>query len=598
MGLEIINNTEIQNNYERILFASRDGYLPQKVYDILNEDKKHIKSKYIFAGRRAYGILSTKDFLEYSTTGINDEIPFRDVLQTKYPILDLEKITKFDLVEHLNLKNNKNEILSFLEKNSEYFEFMYNVLKKEASNYYKSFISENKNGREIVFDCGYSGSVSENLSIAFGLPCDKIYLAQTDTNKEKDLLKNTITYCILKDGKYPPLGINLIYEEFFSPLQGGVVCFCNNKPKFENISFSSTMNDIYKMIEHNVKDYAVVFKDQFKSLLSFFKSLDSKKIQDNMVEYLKQDDNLALLEKMKFPDPCVQNDNYSLEKKVCDVFHFDNVFQGTGFELKKNDITHTNFYKNNFQKKIGIHLHLFNSFLIQEFLYYFIDFPYEFDLYITVSNINDHYIAQNAFNPDLIPNLKFCKIFEFENRGRDIAPWVLGMRGIQDKYDYFCHIQSKISFHFAFGNDWRKYLLKNLLDKHSVFAIIDIFENKPKVGCIFPATYKPLYEMEKQYKIHLEGMFNEYNRFILPIVKRMNIDKEYVRRSQYFSQGSMYWYRPQAFKQIFEFPLQLDEFPSEPIGVGGSLAHGFERIFPFVCEANGFEAKMYTPYVN
>ena len=133
MGLEIINNTEIQNNYERILFASRAGYLPQKVYDILNEDKKHIKSKYIFAGRRAYGILSTNDFLEYSTTGINDEIPFRDVLQTKYPILDLEKITKFDLVEHLNLKNNKNEILNFLEKNSEYFEFMYNVLGQISS---------------------------------------------------------------------------------------------------------------------------------------------------------------------------------------------------------------------------------------------------------------------------------------------------------------------------------------------------------------------------------------------------------------------------------------------------------------------------------
>lgn len=240
-------------------------------------------------------------------------------------------------------------------------------------------------------------------------------------------------------------------------------------------------------------------------------------------------------------------------------------------------------------------MHLFNEYLIQEFLVYFLQFPVNFDLYITVSNEQILKIAKNIFSHNVIKNLEKCEVIVYPNRGRDIAPWILGMRGIQDKYDLFCHIQSKVSTHFGieFGNNWRTHLVKNLLDQRSFLDILNFFKTDPKLGCVFPDVFLPLKKFELENNIRLEGMYNEI--FVIhSLLERMDINKTYSRANQFFCQGSMYWYRPNAFRQMFEFPLELEEFPAEPIGVGGTIAHAFERLPAFICEHNGYKARTYT----
>ena len=52
----ISNNKEVQKSekYKRIFFASRDGYLPKKIYDIFAAYVDILPSVYLYAGRRAY----------------------------------------------------------------------------------------------------------------------------------------------------------------------------------------------------------------------------------------------------------------------------------------------------------------------------------------------------------------------------------------------------------------------------------------------------------------------------------------------------------------------------------------------------------------
>jgi lipopolysaccharide biosynthesis protein len=46
-----------------------------------------------------------------------------------------------------------------------------------------------------------------------------------------------------------------------------------------------------------------------------------------------------------------------------------------------------------------------------------------------------------------------------------------------------------------------------------------------------------------------------------------------------FPQGSMFWARTDYLRKLFELPITYDDFPAEPIGVDGTIAHAFERLF-------------------
>lgn len=61
----IINNKEISHGYKKIFFASRDGYLPKMVYDIVARYRNVLPSEYLYSGRRAYFSREEADFLKY-----------------------------------------------------------------------------------------------------------------------------------------------------------------------------------------------------------------------------------------------------------------------------------------------------------------------------------------------------------------------------------------------------------------------------------------------------------------------------------------------------------------------------------------------------
>lgn len=80
-----------------------------------------------------------------------------------------------------------------------------------------------------------------------------------------------------------------------------------------------------------------------------------------------------------------------------------------------------------------------------------------------------------------------------ENRGRDVAPFLVQMKDKIGQYDYLCHIHSKKTTLSEYGDMWRKYLYWHLFGtSENIKGILQTFENNSKVGLIFPETYPVL----------------------------------------------------------------------------------------------------------
>lgn len=602
ISTKIGNNKEIQNKYKNIYYASRDGFLPSIGYSIYSKYKKCIPHKYFYAGRRAYFSTQNESFIDYiNKYERTDDSPFTLSNLLKVFINDSKlvnnlknKLTKEELNQ--NFKTDKQEVLETLSRFESELDTYLNKHKNESSKYYKDLFKNDKN--IIVFDCGYSGSISTAIGKIINKKVDKIYLWEFDANKELDKKNKTKTYLLMNE---PALFFtqNLVYEEIFSPLDGGCLGFKNGAPIIEDLFANSEMKSKYNILQTEVQNFMEGICQKFQPYLNYINLFDTCALQRIMnVAFASSPFNeIELLENICFPDPIAYNQNYSLSYKVQQCFVYDNPYEMTGYNNPNNIITQTSseIIKNNL--KIGIHIHLYNIFLYQEFVEYLKDFPQKFDLIITICDKEKLSLIKDMFSKEILPNMDNIIVKVLENRGRDIAPWIVGTKEYQSNYDLFCHVQSKVSSHFNFGNRWRKYLVKNLLDKNSFTNIINLFISNEKLGCIFPESFKELKDLCTNGNINLAGIEGEI-LIINSLLEKMNFTRKLTRADLFFSAGTMMWYRPKAMHQLFELDLDLSDFPPEPIGTGGTIAHAIERLPAFICKLNNFEAKEFTNYKN
>lgn len=594
----IANNKSIQSSYKQILFASRDGYLPKLGYDVLLQYRKGLlPSKYVYAGRRAYFPYVCNDFLSYVKNLLVDgQYPYtlEDLLNAH--IYDnklkqdiLKSISEND--KKLTLQKNRGEIIDILTTFSTKIEKYIKIQKKEIQCYYNCFKSNNS--REIIFDCGYSGSISVALTQIMGKPVDKIYLWQKQKNQSLDLINNTNTFILMHENNLFPHH-NVMYEEIFSPLEGGCIGFKNKKPIIENISFSNIMTNNYTEMQNYIIQYMKNICTTFSDYLQYMQIYDTYALQSILRFAITQSpyNEVTIFSDVIFPDTIFTSTTRPLSVKIEEIQNYKNVFERTGFDNPQNKLTVKPFLHPN-NMKIGLHCHLYNIHLYEELLGYLKDFPQKFDLIITICDDKYKNILENVFNNKTIVNLNKLIIMNVPNRGRDVAPWLVGTKNMQKQYDLFCHIHGKESKHIGFGDKWRKYLYANLLEKNAIINIINSFSLDDKLGCIFPEIFPQLKQMCIEHNIEQTGMFGEI-KIIDKLVSRMQIEHQFTRNEMYFSEGTMMWYRPKALEKLFTLNLQYTDFPEEPIGVGGTIAHAIERLPAFVTRASGYDAKIYN----
>ncbi len=219
--------------------------------------------------------------------------------------------------------------------------------------------------------------------------------------------------------------------------------------------------------------------------------------------------------------------------------------------------------------RIAIHLHIFYQDLIQEFVRYLKNMPFEYDLFISVVSEESYNQCEADFKELTRVNDLLIKIVP--NQGRDIAPFFCTFGEQLKKYDLVGHFHTKKSLYNQGATDgWREYLLDSLLgDAENIKRIFSLFEEDEPYGLVYPQTYFLL-----PYQAHTwlanKGLGDAWcARLGFADVPRGYFD---------YPAGSMFWAKSAALMPLFEAGITINDFPTEAGQSDGTLAHTLERL--------------------
>lgn len=241
-------------------------------------------------------------------------------------------------------------------------------------------------------------------------------------------------------------------------------------------------------------------------------------------------------------------------------------------EFQKNEIVHP---------KLGIHVH---AHFVEEF-------QIVLDCLGNVSPIHTLHVTTNSVykKEQLLEMINrwdqagcIVNVEIVENRGRDVLPMIDWLKESSEKFDLVLHVHTKRSPHLGDkGGDWFRNSLNGLIGSRSscqsLFAYFDEFEN---LGVAYPAPV---------------GISSEWITWgpNLPLaenlMRKLEIDSSVLNDEIDFPAGTMFWFRPDALSDLFNGKITREDFPKEPIGLDGTLAHAIERCIQYLAANSGYE---------
>ncbi|MBQ4404714.1 MAG: glycosyltransferase [Selenomonadaceae bacterium] len=236
--------------------------------------------------------------------------------------------------------------------------------------------------------------------------------------------------------------------------------------------------------------------------------------------------------------------------------------------------------------KIAIQAHIFYLDLLKEMAAYCANMPYKFDALISIIDDSAEEKVRAAF--EKIANVDKCIVRVVPNRGRDVAPFLVGFGDLLPKYDFIAHIHSKKSLYT--GNEqqnWRKYLFQSLLGSpERLRKIFRAFHENPRLGLVYPQPSTIMPYIACTWLSNRQVGQELLQRAGIPLPKTTYFD---------FPVGTMFWARSDALKKIFKLGLTIEDFPPEQKQNDGTIAHAFERSVALATNAEGMDFYEFNP---
>lgn len=225
--------------------------------------------------------------------------------------------------------------------------------------------------------------------------------------------------------------------------------------------------------------------------------------------------------------------------------------------------------------KVAVVLHLYYHELVDEFIEFLKNIPIPFDLYISCSP-NEK--ATIEFKVKKVFKNSIIVVNSVENRGFDIAPFLVEFKDILHEYDLVLKIHGKMSTHWSDRHLWRRYIMSNLLGSEQVVReIINNFSEMPNLGMIFPENL-PILKKWLGWGNNFPMAWGLLEKMNIPVTKNTPLE---------FPAGSMFWFRPDSLEPLFGININYSDFDAENKR-DGSLAHAIERTFLFAVKKAGF----------
>ena len=233
-------------------------------------------------------------------------------------------------------------------------------------------------------------------------------------------------------------------------------------------------------------------------------------------------------------------------------------------------------------EKIAIHLHLYHTNMAHEFVHYLSQVQHSFNLLVSVSNDQQIESWCEYFSSKL-PYANEVIVKNVENRGRDVAPWLVDCKSEIRQSTIFCHVHSKASIHNKAHAGWFRYLCHTMLGSVGIVdQILDMFVQDDKVGAIGPCYFwalaaQPNFGRNRQIT---ENLFSRISDLKFP-----DICPDYPA-------GSFFWIRTELLNPLFNLNLTTEDFDEEAGQVDGTISHAIERLIGFLPELNNKVYKM------
>lgn len=168
-------------------------------------------------------------------------------------------------------------------------------------------------------------------------------------------------------------------------------------------------------------------------------------------------------------------------------------------------------------------------------------------------------------------------ILTFENRGRDILPFLQACEKLLDEgVDVVLKLHTKRSEHRADGDQWRRELIASLIKGDRPKIITEAFRDDPMLGIVAP----------EGHMLPMNYYWGANEKAVHHLVSKMGVGK-IDKELDTFISGSMFWVRLAALRPILDVHLEPSSFESEKGQVDGTLAHAIERVFAHCCKETG-----------
>lgn len=244
------------------------------------------------------------------------------------------------------------------------------------------------------------------------------------------------------------------------------------------------------------------------------------------------------------------------------------------------------------EAKIAVFFHVFFVEKFHEYAKLLRNIHQHYDLYITTNSLKKKNKIMEIVMQESIKEKQHVQIYIFENKGRDILPWLQLHKQVQKEYDLILKIHTKKHTQMPeiFSHQWTNYLLRNLIGTEEVVSnIICEFVSNPFLGILFPPY-------PKEFMLVAPNAFRGGSRetfFFDLIYRRLGLKHPVEDNSYLFSVGTMFWYRPSALNKLFANEIiNSSDFDIEPIKTENSIAYGIERAIPYIAQDAGYNIKI------
>jgi hypothetical protein len=219
-------------------------------------------------------------------------------------------------------------------------------------------------------------------------------------------------------------------------------------------------------------------------------------------------------------------------------------------------------------------LHIYYPEIFPEIAHCLANLDGDFDLYVSIPQDHPEYAA------DIFAYFPLARLYLAENRGRDIVPFLRILHTIYPLgYRHILKLHTKHSPHRVDGELWRKDVYEKLIGSPEIVnQVKNWLHNDPQAGILGPKGHV------LNNKRYAGG--NAANISLLAYWAGLSDQPD---MSFFFVAGTMFWARPEAFKDIISIAFKTTDFEPEPIAADGAMVHGLERFFGLATAQAGLQ---------